>query len=34
MAWFGGHSPTSTTVEVSGFATDPRNLLVKSQDVV
>ena len=27
MAWFSGHSPTSTTVEVSGFATDPRILL-------
>jgi enamine deaminase RidA (YjgF/YER057c/UK114 family) len=27
MAWFGDHLPTSTTVEVSGFATDPRILL-------
>jgi len=27
MEWFGGHVPTSTTVEVSGFATDPRILL-------
>ena len=26
-AWFGGHIPTSTTVEVRGFATDPRILL-------
>jgi enamine deaminase RidA (YjgF/YER057c/UK114 family) len=27
IAWFGGHTPTSTTVEVSAFATDPRILL-------
>jgi enamine deaminase RidA (YjgF/YER057c/UK114 family) len=27
MEWFGGHIPTSTTVEVGGFATDPRILL-------
>jgi 2-iminobutanoate/2-iminopropanoate deaminase len=27
MDWFGGHVPTSTTVEVVAFATDPRILL-------
>ena len=27
MTWFGDHIPTSTTVEVGGFATDPRILL-------
>jgi enamine deaminase RidA (YjgF/YER057c/UK114 family) len=27
MEWFGAHIPTSTTVEVSGFATDARILL-------
>jgi enamine deaminase RidA (YjgF/YER057c/UK114 family) len=27
MEWFDGHVPTSTTVEVRGFATDPRILL-------
>jgi enamine deaminase RidA (YjgF/YER057c/UK114 family) len=27
MEWFAGHVPTSTTVEVSGFATDLRILL-------
>jgi enamine deaminase RidA (YjgF/YER057c/UK114 family) len=32
MAWFGGHIPTSTTVEVKAFATDPR-ILVEIQAV-
>jgi len=27
MEWLGGHLPTSTTVEVAAFATDPRILL-------